>query len=285
MYRHTVRCQSGGPLFSTWEEGARLWRQLTAGLPDLLALCVLPDCILLLHAEPVRDRLARVLSGYTRWRNVHHSADSALLGCNPRIEALNSALAQRDALQEVHLAPVRAGLVSDPIAWPLSTHLDALGLTWPAARPPIADRLAFHERVSSDPAVSVSGTPVPAPGPADQTLERVLDAVSLATRTPVEDVIGRRGAARTLFLAAARELTPASAPELAEFADLHVTTVRRSSDTHAPLERIAALAADERCVGLRRSTLQQALCRWRRVRARSPSSARVVSPEDAPEDA
>jgi len=207
MLHHVVHTRRRLLLFQTWEEGTHLWHTLVGALPGLQALCLMPDHVHLLHPQDVRRALGHAMSGYTRWRNARRGRQGPLLRASPTVEEVAGASKRRRSLRYVHLNPCRAGMVDDPVAWPLSTHLDALGLTLPAARPAVPDRHRFHGYVSGDPHVNVGGTAVPAPGLAPYPVERVLDAVSVATRTPIPAVLHRRGPARALFLHAARTLT------------------------------------------------------------------------------
>lgn len=108
-------------------------------------------------------------------------------------------------------------LTSDPLTWPWSTHRDLLGAT---ADPWVnKDHLAseldmdsegflnrFHHYVSSDPDVSAAAKKIPQIAqPAHAPTEPLADialAASAATRQPVE-ALGRRGAARRIFVALA----------------------------------------------------------------------------------
>lgn len=102
----------------------------------------------------------------------------------------------------------------------------------------------FHHYVSADPTVSVEGTDLLTVPMGFVPIERVLVAVSVATRTPAEQVLGARGPARSLFLAAARELSGASSSTIGRFAGVSGRAVR-AHDQRVPVG-LAALAADPR---------------------------------------
>jgi hypothetical protein len=97
--------------------------------------------------------------------------------------------------------------VSDPLAWPFSTHRDACGLAEPAVVPHARNVAAFHRFVSSDPFVVIGGTPLPDGVVAVREPFAVLEAVSAVTRTTIAD-LRRRGPSRRLFLRAAFVLAP-----------------------------------------------------------------------------
>jgi hypothetical protein len=104
----------------------------------------------------------------------------------------------------VVLNPCRAGLTYEPLAWPLCSYLDDVGLSDDPVRKRVRDVAGHHAYVTSDDRVRrqelpvYSGTPLSA--------ESLARGVSQATRTPLRDVTGRGGRARTLLVRAAREL-------------------------------------------------------------------------------
>jgi hypothetical protein len=127
--RHlVVRARPGRLLFVTWSEGRALWDRVVGAAPGLAALVLMPDHLHLLHAADVRIALARALSGYTRWLARRRGPRGPLIRPIEAPEPLRDDGKIRRNVRYVHLNPCRGNLVRDPLAWPLSTHRDAVGL-------------------------------------------------------------------------------------------------------------------------------------------------------------
>ncbi|MEZ4234925.1 MAG: hypothetical protein R3F59_01920 [Myxococcota bacterium] len=250
LYHLVARARPGRLLFTDWEEGVALSRRIVAAIPGIRALVLMPDHVHLLHDQDVRQRLARALAAHARWRNARHGLGGSLVAPLPRAERLVDAQKVRRSVRYVHLNPCRAGLVDDPLAWPLSTHRDAVGL---AADPVVArhrEPARFHRYVSSDPTVDVEGTDLPCAGLALLEPVDVLYATSAALRLPLV-ALRRRGPGRTLFLRAARTLTGASHQAIADLVGVRRKTVCGVRDGDADSVRIvAAVAGDPRFAAL-----------------------------------
>lgn len=197
MLHHTVRARPERLLFVTWTEARALWDRLVAAAPGLQALCLMPDHLHLLHERDVRVPLGAALSGYARWLAHRREPGGPLvLPQAPPDRALQGDKQLR-SVRYVHLNPCRARLVTDLLAWPFSTHRDAVGLAaFPVVRRQ-ADPAAFHRYVSADPTVNVEGTELPSPSVHVPDAGAVLAAVSALTRRTV-DGLDRRGPERTL---------------------------------------------------------------------------------------
>lgn len=148
------------------------WWRLRQRFPNIAAACLMPNHLHLLvrsnRPELDRRRLGVLLAGFSRhlgqrslWQKVPSPA---------RIPDRKHLLRQ---VRYVHLNPCRDGLVDDPLRWPWSTHRGLLGAAmdpWvtPATLAGALGRATrgfgawLHHYVSSDPSVSVSGTPPPA---------------------------------------------------------------------------------------------------------------------------
>ena len=126
MFVHlTAHVQTERDLCRPAAFGFELWAHLRSGWPNALAACLMPNHLHLLTDTPdpeqERYKLARVLGALTRgagrgaWRPVRvlePIADRKTLARVVRYVVLN--------------AP-RAGLVSDPLEWPWSTHRGVVG--------------------------------------------------------------------------------------------------------------------------------------------------------------
>jgi hypothetical protein len=186
MHHYVARAAKGTLLFRTWDEGVRLFRMLLRTFPGALGVCVMPDHVHLLlgHGEGVR-RLGALLSGYARFRNAHRKTPGmSVWEPLPPPQPVTKDKERRN-VRYVHLNPCRKGLVHDPLAWPLSTHRDFLGLAAGSAASRVANAARFHAYVSGDPTVDPAGTALP-----EVRFERfdflaVRDAVSAVTRTVV----------------------------------------------------------------------------------------------------
>ncbi|MFH1468532.1 MAG: hypothetical protein ABIO70_29350 [Pseudomonadota bacterium] len=175
-------------LFHDWVEAQALWVRLVKAAP-LHHLCLMPDHVHLLARAMDERRVRAALSGYTRWL-AHHRGEPGLHLWRP-VEPPVS-LTNREHLERTRryilLNPCRGRLVSDPLAWPFSTHRDALGLAWPAVRRTVSDPAGFHAYVSRDRAVTPEGTDLPVRDLVEPDFEDVVQAVSAVTRTPLARV-------------------------------------------------------------------------------------------------
>lgn len=230
MWHVVARAVRGRLLFSTWSEGMEVWDVVTQAVPGPEALCVMPDHLHVVACEDVRARLGRALGGLARRRNVREGWQGALVHPLPAAQPIADAQKLRRSIRYVHLNPCRAGLATDPLAWPLSTHRDALGLTWRRVGP--RRRHRFHDYVSADPSVGTSGTDLPGGALRASDPMDVAVAVSCVLRVPVA-ALGRSPLARSLVWEACAELCPTTTAVLAPLLGVGERTLRRRQ----PVER------------------------------------------------
>lgn len=256
MHHYVARSLPGTVLFRTWEEGIRLFTMLRAAFPELIALCVMPDHIHLLlpHGEAGR-RLIALMSGYARYRSASRGKGGTdTWSPAPEPEAVAPDKERRN-IRYVHLNPCRKGLVNDPLAWPLSTHRDFVGLSASSVGLLHGQPTRFHAYVSGDPSVDVAGTRLPEIQYERFDVFAIRDAVSAVTRT----VIGEwgRGPVRTLAVqtAVAHRLLEPGGPGftgLAEYFGMSRSQVHRIGagipTRNVPI-RDPVLAAAVRVVG------------------------------------
>ena len=250
MLHYARRAVPGTWLFHTWAEAGQLWRAITARVPGLLALTLMPDHLHLLAQARVEEPLAHALRAYALWRNHRcgRSGSVVIPGGPPTVA--EGWVKQRRDLRYIALNPCRARLVSDPLAWPMNSHRDAMGLAVPLARPPVDDPEGLHAYVSADPHVHVQGTELPhrrswgADGP---PVEVVLQAVSALTRRTLEE-LEQRGPARGLLLRATVALCQQPAPELADQLGCSIATLynARRSRTSADVLLVERVMGDSR---------------------------------------
>ena len=259
-FHHTARTRDFRLMFHTWRQGVDLWRRVLRVAPEPTALCLMPDHLHLLYPRDVRRQLASALSGYTR-----SLGKRALMERLPEPEVVLPGLKLQRNVRYIHLNPCRARLVDDPLAWPLSTHRDAVGMALPPARRAHPDPLAHHSYVSGDPSVRVGGTDVPTPN-LQPTVEALVTAVSAVTRTPVEDVL-RSGSARRLAIAAGWFWAEADHHELRDTFRVSVATLYRyRSAERSHLDVVARAAHDARFPALQTGPLQADWGKYRRYR-------------------
>ncbi|MBI4704176.1 MAG: hypothetical protein HY744_23960, partial [Deltaproteobacteria bacterium] len=180
----------------------------------------------------------------------------------------------RRLVRYLALNPCRAGLASDPLSWPWSTHRDVVGavadpwidgsrLAAALVLPAQGFAVAHHAYVSGDPCVSTAGTPFSrraAPTPvAVQPLAALAAAAAAANRAAPAD-IKRRSPTRALLLELAGRHGWQDGPRLAALCEVGRWTVWRG--LHQRDE--AALAAAELCLGDERLRI------WRTPQRRSP---------------
>ena len=232
-------------LFEDWEEGLAVWRALTASVP-LTAACVMPDHLHVLAPEAAAPALRALMSGHARWTNHRRGARGPLWEGLSDTGAIDGEQKIQRQIRYIHLNPCRAGLVHDPLAWPLSTHRDAVGL---AVRPAVVPRREperFHRFVSADPSVHVEGTDLPGRRVDALDLGEIFAAVSAATRRTVEE-LGRRSPERTLLCSAAKELCKESTSSAARALGVSERSLYRTPPLDAATRRILErLAGDER---------------------------------------
>jgi hypothetical protein len=213
MWHVVAHAARGRWLFRTWWEGLVVWRAVLRVVPVPEALVIMPDHLHLLCARDAREAVGRALGGVARWRNHAEGVRGPLVRPLPEaVEVVGSKKRSR-AIRYAHMNPNRAGLARDPLAWPLSTHRDAVGLTWPRVGPRRRD-VSFHRYVSSDPSADVGGTELPGGAYAARELHEVVAAVSAVLRLPAEQ-LGASPYARSLVWDACCELCPASLVDVA----------------------------------------------------------------------
>jgi hypothetical protein len=249
LHHFVARTIDHRPLFRSWEEGCHLWNLMLRHCPSPRALCVMPDHVHLLHTADAARGFHLARRAYAQWL-LHRQADSRLWHRAPPPKFVPAGQKLNRDIRYIHLNPCRAHLVDDPLAWPLSTHLDAVGLAVPPCRPAMSDSAGFHAYVSGDPTVAVAGSELPIPA-LSPSLDDLRNAVSAATRTPTSTLLARRGPARSLFLTAARAVTNRKVAEIADYAGVSARAVRTipRQRTRAT-DRIARMAGDPRIRGL-----------------------------------
>lgn len=254
MYHYVAHALTGTLLFRTWAEGLHLFERLHRAFPELLSVCVMPDHVHLLlpHADGLR-RLRAVMSGYARWRRSARGVGGSLVWTRAPEPELVGAEKEGRNVRYVHLNPCRSGLVHDPLAWPLSSHRDAVGL---AANPVVARHQRpdwFHHYVSADTTVAPDGTALPETCFGAVDLFAVRDAVSAITRTVVGEPLGPRGVSLFVRTAAAHgvleRLGPASLGAFLGITRQYVTRLARGSPVRGQPIGDRALAACVRVVG------------------------------------
>ena len=223
-----------GWLFHDWHEAAELWARL-ARLGPLRAVALMPDHVHYVTRAVVWAAWLAALNGYARWRN-------------HRREELTGRKHVDRTLRYTHLNPCRDRLASDPLAWPFTTHRDAVGLAIPGLIAPDPRPERFHAYVSGDPSVHPDGTDLPfgLHGLRDPSVEQVADVVSALTRTVLDDLY-RRGPARTLFIQALAACTPMSKRAIAaELGISHTTVVATAPIPASSLNKVERTLGDPR---------------------------------------
>lgn len=163
MYHLVARAAPGTLLIRTHAEAAALWADIVHAFPEIIALCLMPNHfhLVLAHADAA-DRQTDAMRAFAQWRN-HARDERAPVWTfpHPEPEPLADEQKERRNVRYTHLNPCRAHIVADPLAWPWSTHRDAVGLAaWPVI-PTRRDTVGFHHYVSADESTSVDGTPLP----------------------------------------------------------------------------------------------------------------------------
>ncbi len=187
MLHVALHARPGLWLFHDHLEAQALWERLV-DLGPVHQLCLMPDHVHLFTLRVVAAMLRGAMSGHARW--LAHRRDQPGLrlwrGYDPP-EPITSPEHLQRTRRYVLLNPCRGRLVDDPLAWPWSSHRDAVGLAWPRVRRVVGDPVGFHGYVSRDRSVDPGGTALPVHGLylASPSYEQVEAAVSAVTRTPL----------------------------------------------------------------------------------------------------
>jgi hypothetical protein len=228
VFQYVAECVRRSVAFRTWSEARELWDRLLDVFPQPEVLVLMPDHVHLKHGDRDHQRFRQALGSYAQWRNRHRGEAGQVWEPVPAPQPYRNPGHSRTNERYLLLNPCRAGLARCPLAWPFSTHRDAVGLAFPSCRPPVADPERYHAWVSGDPSVAVTGTALPsAHAKRAPTLEEVAAAVSALTRTPAQE-FGRPGAARDLFIRAARNLGGHRQSDVATRLGVDARTVRRT---------------------------------------------------------
>jgi hypothetical protein len=165
------RALPGNQPFRTPSVAWWFWGRLRRVWPDALAACLMPDHVHLIvpdsNADACRLSMARLLG-----RTAARVRAKRLFDTVPRPSAIPDVKHLGRQIRYVHLNPSRAGLVRDPLSWPLSTHRGAIGaeldpwvsggrLSLALRRPGRDFPKWLHAYVSGDPSVAPEGTPFP----------------------------------------------------------------------------------------------------------------------------
>lgn len=203
MYHHVARSVPDRLLWHRDLDGLALFHTISRAFPEFVAVCVMPDHfhLILPHRDP-DNRLHRVIAGYASRRTQRGGPRGPLWAARPAPTEIADEKHLRRTIRYVHMNPCRANLVTDPLAWPFSTHRDYVGF---AARPVllVADEPAtFHRFVSADSTSDVAGTPMPTAPYESVPIEKLAETVASVWRLPVDTLERRHPARRTLVHAA-----------------------------------------------------------------------------------
>jgi hypothetical protein len=279
-----VRAAAGTWLFHDWGEARLLWELLNRSVEFTALVIMLNHMHALCHKSDIAA-VHNAMRAYAIMRNARRGESQPVWQHREKGRLVLSDKQRNVVGAYIHRNPVVEGLVDDPLAWPFSTHRDALGLAIPAVRRTVPDPQKHHELVAFTrerpnlmPQALPDGTkgvvmarPLAAPGqrlsPGGQfasadagvaiaLMRQIRDAVSALTRTPEND-LWRSGPARTLFLRCARALTLASSGEIAAFAKVSRMTVCREPRTRTrEVQLVERVLGDERFALLRSGDLR-----------------------------
>lgn len=257
MLHYIARSVLGTLLFHDWREGLRLFRALLERAPGA-DVVVMPDHIHLLTEQ--RVDLAPAMSGYARWRNHTRNTRGPVWEPAPPPAAVAEGQRRRRAARYVYLNPCRAKLVSDPLAWPLSTYRDAVGLAMPPLRARVSDPARLHGYVARDDTVGAGSLLPRAPVGAlvgDGGMRAVEAAVSEVTRLPMSS-LRVRGVGRSLLAVAIRELVVVRQVDIAAHLGQAPRTLRDLKHIELPeIALVRSVLLDPRFPGLAEGDLRR----------------------------
>lgn len=230
MLHYVAWALPGTLLFRTWAEGVALLESFARAFPELEALCAMPRHVHVQGTWPDGElRLARAESGFARRRLAMRGGEGpvGVFARHPEPTRVADKEHERRTRRYIFLNPVRDGLVECPLAWPLSTYRDRLGLAAFPLCPPARNPERLHAYVSLDADTRTSGTPFPELRRRESTLDDVIDAVSACARVS-SAALTRGGEARTLSLETAWIAGIRDVELLATAFALHARSVRRT---------------------------------------------------------
>ncbi len=263
MRHFTAHAVIGSWLFHDWLEAHELWNRMRA-LPGMRAMVIMPDHIHAMLRALERERWLELLRGYARWRNHRRGERGEVWLPAEAPEILKGWKHVRRSVRYIHLNPCRDHLVGDPLAWPFSTHRDAVGLTLSPVVAQERDAADFHSYISGDPSVRVDGTDLPygqrsmrAP-----SSEQVIQAVSAATRLPLP-LLWQRGPGRSLLVKSLKILCECNAREIARQTGVSLTTVWKTGvELDGQVALVERLLCDHRFAALHTHDLRHSAS-WR----------------------
>jgi hypothetical protein len=265
MWKHwTARTSTPLEPFRYFETAQWFWNHLHKKFPQALGAILMPNHLhLLLPFESAtsenRDRavLNGLMGSLSRIRK-----EPGLWQRQSEPTLIPDRYHLRRNVRYVALNPCRKSLCKDPLEWPWSTYRDLFGSTvdqWISA-----ERLAhaldenkntfesrFHNYVSSDPSVAITGTTVPKSALpktfAEEGIIEILKSASAALRRPTTD-IQHPGELRDLFIHLAHRHGWRKTQTLAELCNVTPRAIQIIVSKKSP----SGLAAATLCLGDRR---------------------------------
>lgn len=239
-----------------------LWRRLRLVFPNTAACILMPNHFHVLSfsqkPEPTYWQLGVQLRAWTQ----RFYPNSPIWMPIPKATPIPNSHHLKRQIRYVHLNPCRAGLAKDPLQWEWSTHRDICGCTceiWPNI-PKLLQVFAIpttqrhklgeviHRYISSDPSVSVSGTPTAqAPSTEDSISTNIAAILSAAAIARREQLTLRRSKLRNLAIHTSHALRLQPSPsELRIHSRTWINTRRYKKDALA-IQTIMTVLNDVRC--------------------------------------
>ncbi len=214
MWNHwVVRASTPKEPFRNFESARWAWSNLSNHFPNVLAAVLMPNHLHLILPVGSERKNLRKLGGLLGAMSKREHI-SALWQNIPPPSLIPDRFHLRRQLRYVALNPCRKSLCSDPLEWYWSTYREIMGatvekwgelsrLTQVLGESEIGFRVRFHDYVSSDPSVKVSGTPPPqtvgSKKWAEEGIGEILSASAAALRV-LPSKIRERGPLRPLFI-------------------------------------------------------------------------------------
>jgi hypothetical protein len=256
LYHHVAHAREG-LLFTTWADGALLWKSMIRHAPGAVGLCIMPTHVHLLAPNPIPTPFGRALSAWVRRVQAQRGHTGSIFTRSPEPEFVPAE--QRNRMRRyVAINPCRAGLTDDPLAWPLCTVLDEAGFAIPEVRRRVPDLATWFDYLTHDDSVGRRDFPALSE---KHDPARLLAAVSQVTRTPLAEVADHRSPVRTLYLMALRT-RGLSGPEIHKHIDVSLSTIFRTPSLPPPAyDAIFRLAGRDTVHGLDDDALRRSILR------------------------
>ncbi len=257
IWKHWVaRASTPFQPFEEFEPACWFWKKLENAFPEMVSGVLMPNHLHLILPQKVDA--SRRLAGLLAAMSVR-CGQTRLWQTMPIPKEIPDTSHLRRQIRYLALNPCRKKLCKDPLEWYWSTYREVMGasigsiqskekLVGVLKESSKTFQVRFHDYVSGDPSVSVTGTPFPKPAMIkkfpDQSIGEILSAASAALRV-MPSQVRERGPLRHLFVHLAYRHGWRRASYLAQICEITPGAVHQILYKGAPAE----IEAADLCLG------------------------------------